>query len=178
MADNVNVPVLVGAVPLFYVQKMTIKEGYKIERVGSSRFYQALSPATKTIEIQAVLLGPERVAIKKSLEIMALTSRLVVSAVGALSKYTGVPVVSGLTISLNMMVRDLSFTQSVDKRDALDVSMTLQEVPRLSAVTIIGEALDLSPAIASPFISSNTQPGSLSRTPGNAMQPPASGGQS
>lgn len=176
MPDNVNVPVLVGGVPLFYVQKMTITEGYKIERVGSSRFYQALSPTTKTIEIEALLPGPQRMALKKALEIIALTSRLLVAAVGTLSKYTGVPVVSDLTISLNMMVSDLSFTQSVEKRDALDVSMTLQEVPRLSAVTIAGETLDLSLAVGSACIPSSIQSGSLSRTPGNAM--PTPGGQS
>src|SRR6266513_1598509 len=95
MPAGVNVPVLVGAVPLFYVQSMNISEGY----------------------------GIERLLLKKALEAMALTSRLLVAAAAPLLAVTGIPVVSGLTISLDMQITDLRFTQSVAKRDALDVSI-------------------------------------------------------
>ena len=65
-----NVPVLVGPVPLLYVQSMTITEGYRIERIMGSRFSQATQPTTKTITIEAILPGPDRLLLKKALEVI------------------------------------------------------------------------------------------------------------
>src|SRR5262245_61649422 len=124
MAGAVNLPVLVGPVQLLYVQSMTINEGYRIERIMGSRFSQATQPTNRTIAIEAVLLGPRRLEQKKALEALALTSRLLVAAVGRGESAIGIPVVSGLTISLNMQVTALRFTQGVAKRDALDVLIT------------------------------------------------------
>src|SRR5438105_2546461 len=118
---------------------MSISEGYKIQRIAGSKFSQAIAPTTKTITIEAVLLGRERLLLKKGLEVLALTSRLLVSAMAPALKITGIPVVSGLTISLDMQITDLRFTQSVQKREALDVSITLQHVPRSSLFAILGE---------------------------------------
>src|SRR5262245_27474054 len=75
----VNAPVLVGPVQLRYVQSMTINEGYRIERIMGSRFSQATQPTYKTIAIDAVLLGPDRLVQKKELEALALVSRLLVA---------------------------------------------------------------------------------------------------
>src|SRR5947207_12330696 len=113
MPAGVNVPVLVGPVPLLYVQSMTINEGYKIERIAGSKFSQAIAPTTKTISIEAMLIGPQRLQLKKALEILALTSRLLVAATASLFKVTGIPVVSGLTISQDMQITDLPFTKNV-----------------------------------------------------------------
>src|SRR5437660_12889581 len=89
MPAGVNIPVLVGAVPLFYVQSMSISEGYRIERIAGSKFSQAIAPTTKTIAIEAMLVGPERLILKKGLEVMALTSRLLVAAAAPLLAITG-----------------------------------------------------------------------------------------
>jgi hypothetical protein len=64
----------------------------------------------------------------------------------------GLPVVSGLTISLDMQITSLRFTQSNQKRDAIDCSMTLEYVPRSSLSAIIGEALDVALAGATAAI--------------------------
>lgn len=166
MSDNVNLPVLIGGVPLLYVQTMTINEGYDIKRIKKSQFYQALAPTAKTIDIQALLVGPERMALKKSLEIIALTSRLLVAGIGPFFKFAGVPVVSGLTISLNMMVTNLSFTHSVDKRETLEVSLKLQEVPVSSKAAMLGDALDLALGAGSGAIPSSPEPSSVPREAG------------
>ena len=165
MPAGVNVPVLVGAVPLFYVQSMNISEGYRIERIAGSKFAQAIAPTTKTIAIEAMLVGPERLLLKKALEVMALTSRLLVAAAAPLLAVTGIPVVSGLTISLDMQITDLRFSQSVQKRDALDVSITLQYVPRSSLTTILSEAADLALAAGSVAIPSGPAPNPIPRAP-------------
>lgn len=166
MPAGVNVPVLVGPVPLLYVQSMSISEGYRIERIAGSRFSQAVSPTTKTISIEATLLGQGRLLLKKALEALALTSRVLVAATAPALKITGIPVVSGLTISLDMQITDLRFSQSVQKRDTLDVSITLQYVPRSSLTAIIGEAADLALAVGSAFIPSGPAPNPIPRTPG------------
>ena len=162
----VNVPVLVGPVPLLFVQSMTLHEGYRIERIAGSKFAQAIAPTTKTITIEAVLPGPTRLAIKKSLEVMALTSPFLVAAAAPTLAITGIPVVSGLTISLDMQITDLRFSQSVQKRDTLDVSLTLQHVPRSSLTSILGEVADLAMAAASPAILSGTTPSPVAVPPG------------
>jgi hypothetical protein len=140
---GVNVPVLIGAVPLFTVTSLSLSEGYQVARIAGSRLAQLVTPTTRTIAIEAVLVGPTRLLVKKGLEAMALTSRALAAASAPLMKVAGLPVVSGLTISLDMQITTLRFVQSNQKRDALDVSITLEYVPRSSITAIVGEALDL-----------------------------------
>jgi hypothetical protein len=166
MPAGANVPVLVGPVPLLYVQSMSISEGYRIERIAGSRFSQAVAPTTKTISIEAVLLGPSRLLLKKSLEALALTSRALVAATAPALKIAGIPVVSGFTVSLDMQITDLRFSESVQRRDAVDVSMTLQYVPRSSLTAILGEAADLALAVGTAFVPSGPAPGPIPRMPG------------
>jgi len=159
-----NPPVMVGPVPLLYVQSLSMSEGYRIERIAASSFSQALAPTVKTITIEAVLPGPGRLALKKSLEALALVSRVMVAAAAPLLGATGIPVVSGLTISLDMQITDLRFTQSVGKRDALDVSITLAHVPRSSALALVGELADLALAAGTADSPGPPAPGAVTRT--------------
>src|SRR5690348_13653637 len=101
--------VYVGLTPLEYVQSMTISEGYRIEKIAGSRFSQAISPNTKTIAIEAMLIGRGRLLLKKDLEAMALSSRALVATTSFLLRFVGIPVVSPLTISLDMQITDLKF---------------------------------------------------------------------
>ncbi|WP_033283338.1 hypothetical protein [Streptomyces sp. NRRL F-525] len=166
MADAVNLPVLVGPVQLLYVQSMTINEGYRIERIMGSRFSQATQPTNKTIAIEAVLLGPQRLEQKKALEALALTSRLLVAALARGESAAGIPVVSGLTVSLNMQVTDLRFTQGVAKRDALDVSITLQQIPPALTAAVLGEIGDLVLAVGTAAVPTGPAASPIARVPG------------
>ncbi len=168
MPAGVNVPVLVGPVPLFTVSSLTLSEGYQVQRIGGSRLAQLVSPTTKTIQIEAVLVGSERQVMKKALEAVALTSRALVAATAPLM-IAGVPVVSGMTVSLDMQVTNLKFTQSNQKRDAIDVSMTLENVPRSSIAAIIGELGDLALALGSLAIPSTSGMASLPRQLGVSL---------
>jgi hypothetical protein len=80
---------------------------------------------------------------------MALTSRALAGSTAPLMKLAGLPVVSGMTVSLDMQITSLRFTQSNQKRDALDVSISLEQVPRSSVTAILGEALDIALAAGS-----------------------------
>ncbi len=166
MPAGVNLPVMIRALPLLYVQNMTLTEGYRIERIAGSKFSQAVGPTTKQIVIEAMLLGRERMLMMKALEAMALTSRLLVAMAAPALKTTGLPVVSGMTISLDMQITDLRFTQNVSKREAIDVSITLIHVPRSSLTAILGEAADLALAAGSLAIPSGPGPSPVSRSPG------------
>jgi hypothetical protein len=147
MVAGRNVPVLVGAVPLFAVTSMTLNEGYQVARIAGSRLAQLVSPTTRTIQVEATLLGSTRLLVKKGLEMMALVSRASAAGIAPGLSKTGLPVVSGLTIALEMQITTLKFTQSNTKRDAIDVSLTLEHVPRSSVVALVGEALDLALAV-------------------------------
>ena len=161
-----NVPVLVGTVPLMYVQSLSMSEGYRVERISGSRFSQATQPSTKTITIEALLVGDDRLTVKKELEVLALTSRALLSAAAPLLAISGIPVVCGLTISLDMQITDLRFTHSVQKRDAFDVSLTLQQVPRSSLSALIGELADLAVAAGAPVATSIPTALPVPRLPG------------
>ena len=167
MAGAVNPPVLVGPVQLLYVQSMTVNEGYRIERIMGSRFSQATQPTNKTIAIEAVLLGPQRLEQKKALEALALVSRqLVADAVARGESAIGIPVVSGLTISLNMQITDLRFTQGVARRDALDVSITLQQIPPALTAAVLGEIGDLVLAAGTAAVPTGPAASPIARVPG------------
>jgi hypothetical protein len=162
---ELNTPVLIGPVPLLYVQSMSLSEGYQIERIAGSSFSQAIAPTTKTIAIEAMLLGPDRLRLKKELEALALVSRVLVAAAAPALAVTGIPVVSGLTISLDMQITDLRFNQSVQKRDAVDVSLTLRHVPRSSLTAILGEAADLVLAVGTALAAGPPLPSAIARIP-------------
>lgn len=161
-----NPPVLVGPVPLFAVQSMVLTDGYKIQRILGSRFSQAVAPTEKTIKIEAVLFGQLRLVSKKALEMLALTTRLAAAAAAPAFGVTGIPVVSGMTVSLDMQITSLSFTQAIGKREALDVSITLTYVPRSAITTLIGEGLDIALAAATAALPSVPPPNPVTRAPG------------
>lgn len=161
-----NPPVLVGPVPLFAVQSMVLSDGYKIERVLGSRFMQALAPTAKTIQIEAVLIGQERLLMKKALETLALATRWTAAAAAPALALAGIPVVAGMTVSTDMQISDLKFTHSVNKREALDVSITLVHVPRSAIAELAGEALDLALAIATAALPSSPPPNPVTRSLG------------
>ncbi|MFG1997553.1 hypothetical protein ACGFNU_00205 [Spirillospora sp. NPDC048911] len=160
MTVTTNVPVLVGPVPLLYVQSMTVMEGFEIERINGSRFLHATRPTRKQIGIEAMLIGPRRLAVKKSLEALALVSRELLRE----ELPASVPVVSGLTISLDMQITELNFTQSVARRDALDVSISLIEVPRAGLAALVGQAAELAVAAGTALVPGAVPPNPISRT--------------
>jgi hypothetical protein len=164
-----NTPVLVGAVQLRHVQSLTVTEGYRVERIMGSRFVQATQPTNQTIAIEAVLLGDDRLDQKKELEIVALVSRqLVANAPFGLSA-VGIPVVSSLTPTVNMQITDLRFTQSVAKRDALDVSITLQQVLPAGQSATPGDATQGRLAGGTAAVPSAPAPNPVARIPGGPL---------
>jgi hypothetical protein len=71
-----------------------------------------------------------------------------------------------MTVSTDMQITDLKFTQSVGKRDALDVAISLVHVPRSSLSVLIGEGLDIALATATALMTSPPPPNPITRSPG------------
>jgi hypothetical protein len=159
------VPVMVGSLKLKYVQSMSISEGYQIARIAGSAFSQAVKPTTKKISIRAVLVGPYRLVDKIALEALALTSRLLVAATAPVLAIAGIPVISGLTMSLDMQITSLQFTQSVERREAIDVAIELDYVPRSGLAALASAAGDIALAAATAALPSGPPPNPIPRAP-------------
>jgi hypothetical protein len=158
-------PVMIGPVKLASVQSLTVSEGYEIRRIAGSAFSQALKPTTKKISVRATLFGQDRLLQKVALEALALTSRLLIAAAAPALRLAGIPVVSGLTISLDMQITSLQFTQSVEKREAVDVSIDLEYVPRSGVAAVAAAAADLALAAATAALPSGPPPNPIARSP-------------
>ncbi len=134
-----NIPVLVGLVPLLMVQSYVVNEGYKPAPIAGSALVQMVSPTTKTITIEAFLIGKER-TLRPALEALALTSRALASVTAKLMSVAGIPVVSKNFIHLDMQITSLTFTQDNQNREALKVNIQLTNVPRPKLGGLLGLA--------------------------------------
>jgi hypothetical protein len=149
MPAGVNVPVLVGIVPLFTVTQFTLEEGYKVVQLAGSRLTQLTAPTERKMTIEGTLIGRSRLPLKKLLEGLALTSRALAAPTAPVVGLAGVPVVSGLVITLDMQITNLKFVQNNKQRDAIDFTINLTQVPRSAVSVIVGEALDLALTLGS-----------------------------
>jgi hypothetical protein len=146
----VNFPVLVGVVPLLMVQSYVVNEGYKSASIAGSPLVQMVSPTTKTIAIEAFLVGKQR-ALRPALEALALTSRALASVTAPLLSVAGIPVVSKNFVHLDMQITSLSFTQDNVNREALKCTIQLTNVPRPKLGGLLGLA-DVVLGVGSPLL--------------------------
>jgi hypothetical protein len=146
----VNIPVLVGVVPLLKVQSYVVNEGYKSTSIAGSALVQMVSPTTKTITIEAFLVDAER-ALRPALEALALTSRALASVTAPLLSVAGIPVVSKNFVHVDMQITSLTFTQDNQNREALKVNIQLTNVPRPKLGGLLGLA-DVALGVGSAFL--------------------------
>ncbi len=145
-----NVPVLIGPVPLLMVQSYVVNEGYKSASIAGSPLVQMVSPTTKTIVIEAFLVGAER-ALRPALEALALTSRALASVSAPLLSVAGIPVVSKNFVHVDMQITSLTFTQDNQNREALKCNIQLVNVPRPLLGGLLGLA-DVAVGAGSAFL--------------------------
>jgi hypothetical protein len=147
-----QVSVLVGAVPLFAVNRISLNEQYQLPPVGDKGLSQSTSKITRTVQIEAALLGADGPLTRLGLEMMADLSKTLPLASSVIS---GIPLVAGLTTLMDMQIDSLSFTQSAEEKDVYTVSISLKHCPRpglmalLSAVTNTASAIGGAAALAS-----------------------------
>ena len=148
----VNIPVLVGAVPLLKVQSYLVTEDFKTASIAASKFVQMVGVMSKTVTIDALLVGAER-ALRPALEAMALNT---VPAVGFLlakaESLIGIPVLSKNFIHLDMQITELKFTQDNTNRETLTVHIVLTYVPRPKKAGGYLPGADIVLGVASAFL--------------------------
>jgi hypothetical protein len=145
-----NMPVLIGPVPLLMVQSYVVNEGYKSASIAGSPLVQMVSPTTKTIAIEAFLVGAER-AFRPALEALALTSRALASVTAPLLSVAGIPVVSKNFVHVDMQITSLTFTQDNQNRHTLKCNIQLVNVPRPLLGGLLGLA-DVAVGAGSAFL--------------------------
>jgi phage protein U len=131
----------VTTIPLYAVNQITLAESYHLPTIGSSTARAAVGTHDDSVSLSGVLIGDERFALKFALETLAETSKRG-SALEAVSggAVSGLVLITGLTVRTDMQVQSLSFTASAGRRDVIDVSMTLQYMPRPG---IVAKLLDV-----------------------------------
>lgn len=131
-----NVSVLVGVVPLFAVNRITLNESFELPPVGDKGLSQSTGKITRTLQIDATLIGNERHLVRLGLEAMADLSKTLPALTSVLS---GIPVVAGLTTLLDCQISSLSFSQSADEKDVFTVSISIKHCPRPGVAVLLSE---------------------------------------
>ena len=70
-----QVSVLVGTVPLFAVNRISLNEQYELPPTGDQGLRQSTSKITRTVQIEAALLGADGPLTRLGLEVMADLSK-------------------------------------------------------------------------------------------------------
>lgn len=128
-------------VPLWAVTTMTLSESYKLPPIGASSAKAVIATHDDTVTLSGVLVGPLRFTWKLALETLAETSKRG-GAIGALTggAVSGLVLLTTMTIRTDMQVQSLTFTVSAQRRETIDVALTLAYMPRPSA---LGKLLDV-----------------------------------
>ena len=148
-----QVSVLVGTVPLFAVNRISLNEQYQLPPVGDKGLSQSTSKITRTVQIEAALLGADGPLTRLRLEMMADLSQTLQGDPS--SVISGIPLVAGLTTLMDTQIDSLSFSQSAEEKDVYTVSISLKHCPRpglmalLSAVTNTASAIGGAAALTS-----------------------------
>jgi hypothetical protein len=139
-----QVSVLLGNVPLYAVNRISLSERYELPSYGDKGLSQSTSKITREVQIEALLIGDSKQVIRLALEQMADLSRLLPASSSILS---GIPMVAGLTTLLDMQVNSLTFGQSAEEKDVYTVSISLKHCPRPGLLTLLSNLTNAATAI-------------------------------
>jgi hypothetical protein len=139
-----RVSVLLGRVPLYAVNRISLSERYELPSYGDKGLSQSTSKITREVQIEALLIGDSKQAIRLALEAMADLSKLLPATSSILS---GIPMVAGLTTLLDMQINNLTFGQSAEEKDVYTVSISLKHCPRPGLMTLLSNVTNAAAAI-------------------------------
>ncbi|RUN74788.1 hypothetical protein EJC47_19730 [Sphingomonas sp. TF3] len=134
------VPVIV---PLFAVTTLSLNQSFHLPPIGAGGDRVLVDTHDDTISLSGVLPGWERYLWKEALETLA-EQALGGSALSTLIGPTsfGIILWTAMTLRTDMYIQSLSFSASVSRRSALDVSMTLVHLPRPGPSALIADAVN------------------------------------
>jgi len=133
--------------PLWSVSSIGLTSTYHVPPIGAGKDRVLIDSHDDQITIAAVLPGPERFIWKEGLEWMAELSVAWNPWQSATNGFMGgLTLWTKMTLRTDVYIKSLSFTANAQKRDALDVSMSLVHLPRPG---LFSELLDLGNVAAS-----------------------------
>jgi hypothetical protein len=139
-----QVSVLIGTVPLFAVTQISLNEQYALPPVGDKGNSQSTSKITRTVQIQAALLGVDGPITRLGLEMMADLSKTLPLASSIIS---GIPLVAGLTTLMDMQIDSLNFSQTAEEKGVYTVSISLKHCPRPGLMALLSNVTNAASAI-------------------------------
>lgn len=150
-----QVSVLIGTVPLYAVNRISLNEQYSLPQVGDKGLSQSTSKITRTVQIEAILIGDDRQATRLALELMADLSQTLALTSSLLS---GIPLVAGLTSLLDMQIDSLNFGQSAEEKDVYTVSIALKHCPRPGLMALLSAVTNAATAIVGTAVLTSSTP--------------------
>ncbi len=121
-------PVLI---PLYAVTSLSLTESFRLPPVGSGGGRQAMSTHDDTISLTGLLVGAERFFFKLLLETIAESAmRGSVLAKASGGAAGGLILMTAMTIRTDIYVQSLTFSANAQRRQVLDVTMSLAHLPR------------------------------------------------
>lgn len=152
---NLTVPSAILAdgplvVPLFAVSSLSLAQSYHLPPLGSSSARVLVETHDDTLTLAASLVGPSRHLMKSMLELLAEQSmRGSVLEKATQGQVGGLVLWTGLTLRTDIYVKALSFNTAASRRDTIDLTLTLEHLPRPGALS---KVLDLGAAAVSSLI--------------------------
>jgi hypothetical protein len=138
--------ILVGAVPLFAVNSMTLDESYKLPDIGKGDASQWLGKIGYSVTVEGALIGPSRFFYKAALEALADVSVLL-EALVPIPGLGGIPLVSGLTVLTDMQITSLKFTQTSQEQQSIGVTIALKQCPKGLVGEVLGQGLNMASSL-------------------------------
>jgi hypothetical protein len=124
-------------VPLFAVSAMSLSESYHLPPIGSDTGRVLVETHDDTISLTAALIGPDRHTWKFMLETVAAQSmRGSVLELTTGGQVGGLILWTGLTLRTDIFVKTLNFNTTSGRRDTIDISITLEHLPRPGALAL------------------------------------------
>ena len=118
-------------IPLFAVSQIVLTEAYHLPAIGTTSVRSSVATHDDTIALTGLLAGPERYALKFTLETLAESSKRGTALEGLTGgAVSGLVVITGIAVRTDMQIQALSFTVSAARRDVIDVTITLAYMPR------------------------------------------------
>jgi hypothetical protein len=134
-------------VPLFAVSSVSLSESYHLPPIGSDMGRVLVETHDDSISLSASLVGPGRYVLKLLLETLAAQSmRGSVLETMTNGQVGGLILWTGMTLRTDIYVKSLTFNAASGRRDTLDVSISLEHLPRPGALAL---GLDMASAVVS-----------------------------
>jgi hypothetical protein len=128
-------------IPLYAVSQISLSEAYHLPAIGTSSMRASVATHDDTISLSGLLVGDDRYALKFVLETLADSSKRGTALEGLTGgALSGLVLITGMTVRTDLQIQSLTFSAQAQRRDVLDVSISLMYMPRPG---VLGKLLDL-----------------------------------